>query len=192
MDITTAELAPVLLVEHVRVIELRPAPPTPGAPPVRGEQAGVGQLLGLLLALDVRTDHPLNATVQPQIERVRLDVGDTSRDRQPVAVGYPDEVVDIRRREGSVLAVEGDRVEAHLRRRLDGPKVLIGQGEDERFPSGSVGLQDGVFNHHGLLAGVRRACSTARLNDAASPPLRVCRPLMKHRPPTEGDHVAST
>jgi len=110
MDITTAELAPVLLVEHVRVIELRPAPPTPGAPPVRGEQAGVGQLLGFLLALDVRTDHPLNATVQPQIERVRLDVGDTSRDRQPVAVGYPDEVVDIRRREGSVLAVEGDRV----------------------------------------------------------------------------------
>src|SRR5215475_7234565 len=53
-----AELAPVFLVEHGRVIELRPASPTPGAPPIWGEQAGVGQLLGFLLALDVRTDHP--------------------------------------------------------------------------------------------------------------------------------------
>src|SRR4029450_4864606 len=57
-----AKLATVLLVQQVRVVELRAATTAPGAPPIRREQAGVGKLLRLLPGLDVWTDHPLEPT----------------------------------------------------------------------------------------------------------------------------------
>src|SRR5262249_29118091 len=65
--LSEAQLAIILLVQQVCVVELCAATTTPGTPPIRREQAGVGKLLCLLPGLDVWTDHSLDPTVQPQV-----------------------------------------------------------------------------------------------------------------------------
>ncbi len=134
----------------MRIVERRAAPAAPGALPIWRKQAGVGKLLGLSRCLDVRTDHTLDAAIQPQVEGGRLDIRHSGHDRQPVAVGYPDQVVNIRSRQGPVLAIQADGLKAHLSGRFDGPEVLIGEGKDQRCPAGTVRVQNRILNHRRL------------------------------------------
>jgi len=85
-----AELAPVFLLETCVSLNSVPLPPTPGAPPVRGNRQARASCWLLLLSM-CGTDHPLDATVQHRLKRVRLDVGIRAMTDRPYPLAHPDE-----------------------------------------------------------------------------------------------------